>query len=107
MKTISRDMIVDYHDNNYVGENIIIAGCGNLKHQELIGYVEKYIKVNRIKANQGTPNLLKPTFNEGMLFLESKNTDMINVAILYEAPSYLDSEFFGFLLLQKILGDKP
>lgn len=32
IKTISRDMIVKYHDDNYVGENIIIAGCGNLTH---------------------------------------------------------------------------
>jgi predicted Zn-dependent peptidase len=28
MKTISRDMIVDFHDRNYVGSNIIVVGCG-------------------------------------------------------------------------------
>ena len=63
--------------------------------------------MNKKVGKKDTPNFLKPIFNEGMLLLESKYTDLVNVAILYEAPSYFDSDFFAFLLLQKILGDKP
>lgn len=99
-------MIVKYHNDNYVGDNIIIAGCGNLRHEELVDYVERYFRVNK-QGSGDTSNSLKPGFNEGMLFLESKFTDQVNVSMLYEAPSYLDSEFFAFLLLQKIMGDKP
>ena len=107
MKTISRDMIVEYHNDNYVGENIIVAGCGNLNHDELVAYVNKYINTQRKQAKKGTSNFIKPIFHEGLLLLESKFTKDVNVAILYEAPSYFDSDFFGFLLLQKIMGDKP
>ena len=35
-------MIVDYHQKNYFGENIIIAGAGNIEHDKLCEYVEKY-----------------------------------------------------------------
>ena len=107
MRTISRDMIVDYHDANYVGENIIVVGCGNLNHDELIAHVDNYMKVQRVKRPRDTSNLTKPEFHEGVMLLESKNTSDVNVGILYEAPSYFDSDFFGFLLLQKIMGDKP
>jgi predicted Zn-dependent peptidase len=35
MKTISRNMIQDYHNTNYVGDNIIVAAAGNIDHDVL------------------------------------------------------------------------
>jgi predicted Zn-dependent peptidase len=35
MQTISRNMIQDYHNENYVGENIIVTGAGNIDHDVL------------------------------------------------------------------------
>ena len=35
MYSITRDMIVDYHNNNYFGENFIVIGAGNIKHEDL------------------------------------------------------------------------
>lgn len=32
MQTISRDMIQEYHNQNYVGENIIVAAAGDIDH---------------------------------------------------------------------------
>jgi predicted Zn-dependent peptidase len=32
MQTISRDMIVNYHNENYVGENIIVVAAGDVDH---------------------------------------------------------------------------
>lgn len=36
METINREMIEDYHNQNYVGENIYIVAAGNIDHQELV-----------------------------------------------------------------------
>lgn len=30
---ITRDMVVDFHDTNYFGENMVIVGTGDLKHE--------------------------------------------------------------------------
>ncbi len=42
MYSITRDMIIDYHKNNYYGENIIIIGGGDINHQKFCEHIEKY-----------------------------------------------------------------
>ena len=32
MQTITRDMIQEYHDRNYVGQNIYVVASGDLNH---------------------------------------------------------------------------
>lgn len=32
MQTISQDMILQYHTDNYVGENIIVVAAGDIVH---------------------------------------------------------------------------
>lgn len=34
--TISKDMIENYHNQNYVGENIIIVATGPINHNQLV-----------------------------------------------------------------------
>jgi predicted Zn-dependent peptidase len=108
MRTISRDMIVEYHDKNYVGENIIVVGCGPIDHDQLVDDVQKYLKVGKSKAAPNSAvNFAKPAFQYGVTALESDLTENINVAAIVEAPSYFDTRFFSYLLLQRIIGDKP
>lgn len=37
---ISRDMIVEFHNRMYYGENLIIVGTGNIEHQQLVDLSE-------------------------------------------------------------------
>jgi predicted Zn-dependent peptidase len=36
MKTISKEMIENYHNENYIGDNIILVGAGPIVHDELV-----------------------------------------------------------------------
>lgn len=40
IRQITRDMIVDFHQRNYFGENIVIVGAGAISHQQLLDLVE-------------------------------------------------------------------
>ena len=40
MQTINRDMIQQYHDKNYVGDNIYVVAAGDINHDELAAAVE-------------------------------------------------------------------
>ena len=42
IKNINRDMIVQYHNENYIGQNIIIVGTGNFQHKKLVDLVDQY-----------------------------------------------------------------
>lgn len=35
-------MIVEYHNNNYFGENLIFIGAGDHKHEDLVDMVAKH-----------------------------------------------------------------
>ena len=35
MYSISRDMIVEYHKNNYFGKNMILVAGGGVNHEEV------------------------------------------------------------------------
>ena len=42
IREINRDMIVDYHDRNYFGENMVIVGAGAIGHNQLVDLVEQH-----------------------------------------------------------------
>ncbi len=50
MQTISRDMIKQYHNNNYIGDNIIVTAAGNIDHDILHDACERYIAVPKSSA---------------------------------------------------------
>ena len=37
---ISRDMIVDFHNRMYYGENMMVVGTGNIDHDQLVDLTE-------------------------------------------------------------------
>ncbi|KAL4433526.1 hypothetical protein ABPG74_002923 [Tetrahymena malaccensis] len=108
---ITRDMIVDYHQTNYYGENLIVIGCGDHKHEDLVDLVSKHFnKVPRKSPNpiQNLNNFTKPQFcSEFSLIQSDIHPDHLNISFLQEAPSWSDPDYFAFLLIQRIIGDKP
>jgi len=51
--------------------------------------------------------LVKPKFCPGLSMLESNLTNLVNMVIVHEAPSFFESSFFTYLLLQRIVADRP
>jgi predicted Zn-dependent peptidase len=39
INNVTQDMIHQYHANNYVGENLIVVGTGNVNHKEFVDMV--------------------------------------------------------------------
>jgi predicted Zn-dependent peptidase len=68
MRTISRDDILNYHDSNYIGDNIILVASGPINHKKLVEDTMKYIQVKKTSDNRNK-NSNKPVFQEGVLAL--------------------------------------
>lgn len=98
-------MIVKYHRDNYVGENIIIVGSGDINHSELVEAVEKNFTVPEKSTTK--VELVKPQFCEGMSLLQSNHTNLLNMIVVHEAPSFFDRSFLIYLILQRIVSDRP
>ncbi len=39
---ITRDMVWNFRETNYFGENMVIVGCGNVNHNQLVELSEKH-----------------------------------------------------------------
>ncbi len=50
---------------------------------------------------------VKPQFISGVSALESHLTPLVNMVAVHEAPSFFDNDFFCYLLLQRIVSDRP
>lgn len=107
MYSISRDMIVDYHRNNYFGENFIVIGCGNIKHEDLCEQVAEGFKKVYPKPAKAQPVSEKPQFQSELFLMQSELTDQVNATIFYEAPPWDHPHYYDFLLFQRLLDDRP
>ncbi|KRW98652.1 Metalloenzyme, LuxS/M16 peptidase-like protein [Pseudocohnilembus persalinus] len=109
--SITRENVVEYHKNNYFGENIMIVAAGNHNHEQLCDYVNKYFGNFPQKSPQDPKELesqqRKPVFNNELFMMKGDVTNDINIGMFYEGPSWMSSHYYNFLLIQRILGEKP
>jgi len=82
MQTIGRDMIVQYHRDNYVGSNVIVAAAGDVDHRQLYDACERFIALPK-GSDQGNTKLVKPKFNPGISALESHLTKLVNMVAVH------------------------
>jgi predicted Zn-dependent peptidase len=103
--SISPDDIVRYHDEMYVGANIVIAAAGNLEHSELLAQLER-VERTRAGSLAGMPPSRRLLVNEpppGVRF-QQKDTEQYHVCIGAPGISRSDKRRFAASLLDAILG---
>ena len=42
IRMINREMVTDFHERNYFGENVVIVGAGAIGHEQLVDLVEQH-----------------------------------------------------------------
>lgn len=42
IQNITRDMIVQYHSENYIGRNVVIVAQGDFEHEQFVQIAEEY-----------------------------------------------------------------
>ena len=104
INSITRDMIVQYHHNNYFGENMVVVATGNVKHDDIVDMAEKYFgKVQKERPTERN-NSEKPVYTPALLFIRDDEMINSNVGVFYDAPDWGHKDYYGFLLLQRIFG---
>jgi predicted Zn-dependent peptidase len=97
-------MVQQFHDRNYVGENIYIVAAEDINHEELVAAIESSFRVPKT----GVPTkYVKPIFGPGLSTLDAEDLDNTNMAILHKAPSLFDHDFLTYELFERVVEDKP
>jgi len=99
IRSINREMVVDYHATNYFGENMIIVGTGKIDHQTLVDLAEQYFSNLPRKTTRLLKGREKAVFNPGLLMI--RDDEMINssIGVFYDAPNWHHKDFYAFLIL--------
>ena len=86
---ISRDMIVEFHNRMYFGENMMVIGTGNIEHQQLVDLTEEHFgRLQRTNGGQEILNLDTPKFNPGLLYVRDDQMQNQSLGVFFDAPSW-------------------
>lgn len=100
IKKFKREDFVKYIKQQYNYSNIAVVGAGNLKHQDLVKWSEKYF--NKLAKN----NIAKPLKAKysGGEYRKHKKLEQINMVLGFKGFSYSDENFYTAQILSMILG---
>lgn len=103
--SITPEQVKEYHNNFYVGKNIVISGAGSIDAKELASEVES--RFHSVPAERITdiPNSDKPLLTSSLLY--QRDDEMLNTcfSVAFEAPTWNDPDFFAMNYFKRIIGE--
>jgi predicted Zn-dependent peptidase len=105
ISSISRRSIASYHRGSYVAGNVVLAAAGNLKHEHVLGLLEKEAR-QRVEPPARRTKVRTPLVREpapGLRF-QRKDTEQFHVCVGAPGISRSDRRRFAASLLDAILG---
>jgi predicted Zn-dependent peptidase len=105
ISTVSRRALAGFHRSMYVGGNVVVAAAGNLRHEDIVGLVERVQRRPATSPPKGVrvrrPLVTAPT--PGLRF-QAKDTEQYHVCIGAPGIARSDRRRFAASLLDAILG---
>lgn len=102
IKKFTREDLLKYIKDNYTSHNIYITCAGNLKHEELLTIVNKYLSKYKINSESiNNPEIAK--YTGGYIFKE-KELEQIQCILGFEGLGHTDRNIYKFMVMNNILG---
>lgn len=102
LNNLFREKIVDYFNENYVPQNIVISVVGNFKHKEAVKKVEEYFE-NAEHRDNGVAHIVVPNF-EPEYMLKNKVTEQVHLCMGFNGVDIKSKAFYPMLILNNVFG---
>ena len=105
VRKFTRDDLIDFMSNHYVGENIVISVAGNFDKEQVLNQIEKSFSDLRptpkdiTKVQKRTAPVYTPVHIE-----RKQDIEQIHLNIAFEIPSFVDEVRYEFTIINAILG---
>ncbi len=105
VRKFTRDDLIDFMSNHYVGENIVISVSGNFDKEQVLNQIEKSFSGLRptpkdiTKVQKRTAPVYTPVHIE-----KKQDIEQIHLNIAFEIPSFVDEVRYEFTIINAILG---
>jgi predicted Zn-dependent peptidase len=100
IRAMPRDVLTGYMKRHYTTGNSVVAAAGNLRHEEVLGLVQRHFA--------DLPDFAAPDAAPGIYlggeFREGRDLDQVHIVLGFESVSYADPHFYPTMLLSTLLG---
>lgn len=104
LQALTVDDLQAYKAANYYGDNLVVVGTGGVDHDALVDAVNKSMGALAKTTNVPKANSEKAIYTPSLLFIRDDEMVNTNVGVFYNAPTFKDPDFYGFLLLKYMFG---
>jgi predicted Zn-dependent peptidase len=102
LENLNREKIVNFFEENYIPQNLVISVVGNFKHDDIVKKIKVYFEKAEHKKNS-TANIIMPKF-EPEYTLKSKVTEQVHLCMGFNGVDIKSKAFYPMLILNNIFG---
>jgi len=99
---LKREKILDYFNNNYIPQNIVISVVGNIKHTDAVKNVRDYFEKSK-PGNREAIQTLTPNFEPEYMF-KNKLTEQVHLCMGFVGVDIKSEAYYPMLILNNIFG---
>lgn len=99
---LKREKILDYFNNNYIPQNIVISVVGNIKHTDAVKNVREYFEKSK-PGNREAIQTPTPNFEPEYMF-KNKLTEQVHLCMGFVGVDIKSEAYYPMLILNNIFG---
>jgi predicted Zn-dependent peptidase len=100
IRGMKRDALPGFMNAHYTPENMVIAACGNLGHEQVVELVARHFE-DLPSAYRNEP---MPADYMGGEYRETRELDQAHIVLGFASPGYGEPEYYPAMLLSTLLG---
>ncbi len=102
LDNLNRERIVNYFNENYIPQNIVISVVGNIKHNEVVKKIKSYFEKAEQRDNSSA-HIIMPSF-EPEYTLRNKVTEQVHLCMGFNGVDIKSKAFYPMLILNNVFG---
>jgi predicted Zn-dependent peptidase len=102
IKKFQRQDFLDYMNQYYYGENMVLSVCGNIEHGQVLELAQKYF--SGIKGGYKETNRAMAKYVGGDIIKVKQDLEQVQFLLGFPAFSYNDKRYYQMQILSVILG---
>lgn len=104
VKALTREDLMEFMAQHYVGENLVVAAVGNVTHDEVVSLIQEHLGALPRRPRSVQPQISQvPTLASGLL-LRPKGTEQVHICTGSPGISCFAQDKYVMHLLDTILG---
>lgn len=104
INNLTGDVLRNFRAANYNGANIVVVGTGNINHESFAKEVEAGLQSIGASATGARGGQDKCVYVPALLMMRDDEMYNSNVGVFYDAPGIKHPDYYGFKLMQHMIG---